>query len=167
MKVVIPGGSGQVGTPLARAPQPARPRSTRIDSTPRTTWRRASRCGLGGTAGDGRQFVFWIHDANFRATESLITREDVDGVVNVSAPSPVPNAGFMREPRRTWRTGIGLSATRWMLEVGAVVTPTETELVLKSRRGVPRRLLDQGFVFAFPDWSEASADLCERYRART
>jgi NAD dependent epimerase/dehydratase family enzyme len=42
---------------------------------------------------------------------------------------------------------------------------TETELVLKSRRVVPRRLLDSGFTFEFPDWSRAAADLASRWRS--
>lgn len=123
--------------------------------------------GLGGTAGDGRQFVSWIHDVDFlRATEWLIERDDIDGVINVAAPHPVPNAEFMRALRQAWGARIGLPATKWMLEAGATVMRTETELILKSRRVVPGRLLDHGFRFAFPDWSDAAEDLCQRSRAR-
>ena len=41
---------------------------------------------------------------------------------------------------------------------------TETELVLKSRRVVPGRLLDAGFEFRHPTWPEAARDLCEQWR---
>jgi hypothetical protein len=51
-----------------------------------------------------------------------------------------------------------------MLEVGALFLRTETELLLKSRRVVPGRLLGSGFKFEFPEWSEAAADLCRRWR---
>lgn len=123
--------------------------------------------GLGGTAGDGRQFVSWVHFVDFlRATEWLIDRDDVDGVINVAAPQPLPNADFMRVLREAWGTRIGLPATRWMLEAGAIFMQTETELILKSRRVVPGRLLEQGFTFEFPDWPSAAADLCGRSRAR-
>ena len=47
-----------------------------------------------------------------------------------------------------------------MLEIGAVFMRTETELVLKSRRVVPGRLLEHGFRFRFPDWEDAARDLC-------
>ena len=57
----------------------------------------------------------------------------------------------------------GLPATRWMLEVGAFVLRTETELVLKSRRVVPGRLLEAGFAFEQPDWPAAARDLVSRY----
>jgi NAD dependent epimerase/dehydratase family enzyme len=52
-----------------------------------------------------------------------------------------------------------------MLEVGAVFLRTETELILKSRRVVPGRLLEAGFEFEFPEWPGAARDLCARWRA--
>lgn len=51
-----------------------------------------------------------------------------------------------------------------MMKVGAAVLGTETELVLKSRRVVPGRLLESGFAFEFPVWPEAAAELCRRWR---
>ena len=60
---------------------------------------------------------------------------------------------------------IGLPATKWMLEIGAVFLKTETELILKSRRVVPGTLIKHGFSFTFPSWAEAAADLCRRWRA--
>ena len=124
-----------------------------------------ARYGLGGTAGDGRQFMSWIHDADFvAAVRWLIDHEDIDGVVNVAAPNPVPNAEFMRELRRACGIRFGLPATTWMLELGAFVMRTETELVLKSRRVIPGRLLADGFQFRYAHWPEAARDLCARSR---
>ena len=129
---------------------------------------RLVRLGLGGSPAGGRQFVSWIHDHDFvRVVRWLIDREDVDGVVNVAAPDPLPFRDFMRALRRAWGMPIGLPATRWMLEIGAFLMRTETELVLKSRRVVPGRLLEAGFGFDQPTWPEASRDLCARVRART
>jgi uncharacterized protein len=125
-----------------------------------------ARHGLGGRAGDGRQFVSWIHHADFtRANQWLIDHEDIEGVVNVAAPHPLPNAEFMRVLRRAAGVRLGLPASRWMLEVGALAMRTETELILKSRRVVPGRLLEQGFAFTYPRWDEAAAELC-RHGAR-
>lgn len=124
------------------------------------------RVGLGGRAGDGRQYVSWIHDKDFiRAIYWLIEHDEVDGAVNLSAPEPLPNAEFMRELRKAWDIPIGLPATEWMLEIGARVIRTETELILKSRRVVPGRLLKAGFKFEFPVWPQAARDLCSRWRA--
>ena len=122
------------------------------------------RHGLGGTSGDGRQYVSWIHDADFvRAMRWLLEHEEIDGPVNVAAPRPLPNVEFMRALREAWGTRIGLPATRWMLEIGALVMRTETELVLKSRRVVPGRLLAAGFDFEFPEWPAAARELCSRW----
>jgi uncharacterized protein (TIGR01777 family) len=126
-----------------------------------------ARRGFGGRAGDGRQFMSWIHDADFvAAIRWLIDRDDVEGVVNVASPNPLPNAEFMRLLREACGTAFGLPAARWMLEVGAVFLGTETELILKSRRVVPARLLEHGFRFRYPDWSAAARDLCRRWEAR-
>jgi uncharacterized protein (TIGR01777 family) len=126
-----------------------------------------ARWGLGGTNGDGRQYVSWIHDHDFiRAVYWLIDGDLLEGPVNLASPNPMPNAEFMRTLRAAWGTRVGLPATKWMLEIGTFLMRTETELILKSRRVVPRRLLESGFVFQFPTWPEAAADLCRRWQER-
>ena len=126
---------------------------------------RLVRFGLGGRAGHGRQYVSWIHDGDFvRAVYWLIEHDKVDGAVNLAAPHPLPNADFMRALREAWGMRLGLPASAWMLEVGTWVLRSETELVLKSRRVVPGRLVQQGFAFEFPIWAEAARDLCGRWR---
>ena len=125
------------------------------------------RRGLGGSAGNGRQFMSWIHDQDFvAAVRWLIARQDIDGIVNVASPHPLPNADFMRILREAYGVPFGLPARDWMLEIGAVFLRTETELILKSRRVVPSRLLDGGFTFRFPRWKDAAADLCARWKTR-
>jgi len=123
------------------------------------------RRGLGGASGDGRQFVSWIHDQDFiRAIYWLIDHNELQGPVNLASPNPVPNADFMRSLRKAWGIGIGLPASKWMIEIGAFFLRTESELILKSRRVIPGRLLNSGFEFQFPTWPEAAADLCHRWR---
>jgi len=122
------------------------------------------RKGLGGTNGDGRQFVSWIHERDFIRSMYWLLEHDLDGPVNLASPNPVPNAEFMKTLREAWGMPIGLPATRWMLEIGTLLMRTETELVLKSRRVVPGRLLEAGFEFDFPEWPAAAADLCRRWR---
>ena len=126
---------------------------------------RLVRFGLGGQAGDGRQYVSWIHDRDFvRAVYWLIDHDKLDGAVNLAAPHPLPNADFMRALREAWDIRLGLPASAWMLEVGTWLLRSETELVLKSRRVVPGRLAQHGFAFDFPTWPEAARDLCRRWR---
>lgn len=126
-----------------------------------------TRRGLGGRVGDGRQFMSWIHDDDFiRAVRWLIARDDLAGPVNLAAPHPLPNADFMRALREAAGLPIGLPAPEWLLEIGVRLLRTESELVLKSRRVVPARLLASGFTFHFSTWPAAARDLCARWRTR-
>ena len=118
---------------------------------------------LGGTAADGRQYISWIHDEDFvRAIYWLIEHDKLDGAVNVASPNPLPNREFMRILRDAARVRVGLPANRIMLQVGAFFMRSETELILKSRRVVPARLLESGFEFVLPRWEDAARDLCQR-----
>lgn len=122
--------------------------------------RRLTRFGLGGHMGDGRQFISWIHAQDFcRAILWLIDNPRAEGVYNLSAPHPIPNAEMMRLLREKLAAPVGLPATRWMLEIGAFFLRTETELILKSRRVVPSRLLTHGFVFHYPTFALALDNL--------
>jgi hypothetical protein len=128
---------------------------------------RLARLGLLGAMAGGRQYVSWIHEGDFkRALELLIAREDLCGPVNVCAPSPLPQRDFARELRHAAGAPLGLPAAAWMLELGALFLRTDTELLLKSRRVVPGRLLAAGFRFDFPDWATAARELVARRRAR-
>jgi hypothetical protein len=123
------------------------------------------RLGLGGAAGSGKQYMSWIHDQDFaRAVDYLIEHEEIEGVVNVTAPAPLPNGDFMRALRQAWGIGFGLPARDWMLGVATFLHRTQSELLLKSRRVVPERLLKHGFQFEFPRWPEAARDLVRRVR---
>lgn len=124
------------------------------------------RFGLGGTNGDGRQFVSWIHEVDFvRSLHWLIEHKELSGPINLCSPNPIPNAEFMRILRESWGQRIGLPESKWMLELGALFLRTETELILKSRRVVPKRLIDSGYEFQFSQWKRASDDLCHRARS--
>ena len=124
------------------------------------------RRGLGGRAASGTQYVSWIHERDFVRAIFFLLESDLAGAVNICAPTPLPNADFMRELRRAWGTPVGLPATKWMLEIGTAVMKSETELVLKSRRVVPGRLLKEGFEFEFATWPEAARELCGRWWKR-
>ncbi|WP_413450018.1 TIGR01777 family oxidoreductase [Georgenia phoenicis] len=125
-----------------------------------------ARLGLGGPVDGGRQYVSWIHGDDFvRAVELLLTRDDLEGPVNLAAPEPLQQRDFMTVLRRAWGRPVGLPATRLMAEVGALALRTDTELLLKSRRVVPGRLADVGFTFRFPTWESAAPDLVGRARS--
>lgn len=119
-----------------------------------------TKLGLGGPAAGGHQYVSWIHDLDFvHAIRFLLDHPTLTGAVNICAPSPIPHREFMRALRKACGVKVGLPATKWMLRAGSWALRTDSELVLKSRRVTPGRLLDAGFEFAFPDWPHAAEDL--------
>ena len=124
-----------------------------------------ARLGLGGAVAGGGQYVSWIHAQDLcRAIDLLIDRADLDGPVNLASPAPLPQRELMRDLRRAWGRRPGLPATRAMAELGAWALRTDTELLLKSRRVVPGRLLEAGFAFEHPTWPEAAAHLVGQRR---
>lgn len=124
------------------------------------TLRRLTRMGLGGTMGHGRQYVSWLHAEDFcRAVLWLIESEEAHGIYNLTAPNPLPNRQMMASLREALSVRFGLPAPRLFLEIGAFFLRTETELIVKSRRVVPERLLAEGFKFRYQTLSEALANL--------
>ncbi len=119
--------------------------------------------GLLGPAGNGRQYVSWIHGEDFcRALFFLCEHEDLHGSINLCSPEPLPNAEFCRILRQAVGARFGFPVSGLLLELGAALRGTETELLLKSRRVVPTRLLEAGFEFRYPHWEDAARDLAER-----
>jgi hypothetical protein len=124
------------------------------------------RLGLGGPVGGGKQYVSWIHEKDFvNAVHFMISRNELSGVVNLASPGPLPQRQFMAAIRAAAGIPIGLPATKWMAEIGAFFLRTDTELLLKSRRVIPTRLLSEGFQFQFTDWKDAAKDLVDRHRS--
>ncbi len=118
------------------------------------------KAGLGGKMGNGKQFISWIHEEDFlNAIEHLINNEQASGAYNFAAPQPIQNKEFMSLMRKQLNVKIGFPATKWMLEIGAFFIKTETELILKSRRVVPTKLVNEGFVFKHPTVESALKNL--------
>ncbi|HJT81830.1 MAG TPA: TIGR01777 family oxidoreductase [Chthoniobacterales bacterium] len=117
---------------------------------------RLTRWFLGGHIGNGRQFISWIHiDDLVRMFIRAIEDDTVAGVLNATAPNPVRNSEFMRELRRTlhrpWSPPVPVFAAR----LGSALMGTEAELALVSQRCSPKRFLEHGFQFDFPELRSA------------
>ncbi|WP_422657473.1 TIGR01777 family oxidoreductase [Paenibacillus sp. EC2-1] len=122
-----------------------------------------ARFGLGGVQGPGNQMFSWIHIEDiFGIIMFLKEREDLSGVFNCSSPHPVTNREFMAELRRTMNIKFGLPSPKWLLELGAVVIKTETELILKSRWVIPDRLERAGYPFKYMKIDQALSHILER-----
>ncbi len=116
--------------------------------------------GLGGKQGLGNQKVSWIHETDFaRAIEFILTNISLKGVFNLSVPNPTDNTTLMKTLRQAMKVPFGLRHPKWLLEIGAKIIGTETELVLKSRNVTPQRLLTEGFHFNYPSLKKAFENL--------
>jgi uncharacterized protein (TIGR01777 family) len=134
------------------------------DGTVFDVLRHLTRRGLGGTMGKGNQRVSWIHLDDFLAAVDFIAADPLlDGVFNLTAPECPTNRTLMRSFREQQGAPVGLPAAKWMLELGARLLGTETELVLKSRWADPRRLREEGFRWRWPHLANALADLEGRH----
>jgi uncharacterized protein (TIGR01777 family) len=123
------------------------------------------RRGLGGTQGNGNQWVSWIHEFDFiAAVEWIVANPSLEGAVNLAAPNPLHNRDFMRALREAWGARIGFPAPALFIKIGTRLMQTESELVLKSRRVVPGKLLQSGFEFRFEAWTDAAKELVKRWR---
>lgn len=116
--------------------------------------------GAGGKQGNGQQYVSWLHEADFASMIDFIYRhESMEGAINLTSPQPLANEQFMKEMRHALKIKSGISLPKWLLEIGAFIIRTETELILKSRRVVPKKILDAGYTFKFPTAASALIDL--------
>lgn len=114
-------------------------------------YRHLVRYGLGGVQGKGTQMFSWIHiEDMYRIIRFVMDHAELEGAVNCSAPQPVTNHELMRQLRESLGRSFGLPAPKWLLECGAVLIRTETELVLKSRWVLPDKLLQAGYTFRYP-----------------
>jgi uncharacterized protein (TIGR01777 family) len=122
--------------------------------------RRMTKLGLGGKQGNGKQQFTWIHELDTaRIVEWVYENPNANGIYNCTSPGPIANKEVMRLIRKTLRVPFGLPSPAWLLKIGAVFIGTETELILKSRWVIPKRLLDEGFRFQFPEMENALKDI--------
>lgn len=116
--------------------------------------------GLGGKQGDGKQYVNWVHEQDaVRTIEWLFNQNEINGVVNCTAPHAVTNNELMQTIRKVYGISFGLPTPAWLLSIGAAIIGTETELILKSRWVKPAILLDHGFEFQYGKIDEAVHDI--------
>lgn len=122
-----------------------------------------ARLGVGGKHGNGKQYVSWLHENDFISiVDFFISNESTAGVYNVTAPEPIPNSEFMKVLRDVVGADFGVPMPKWLLEVGAFIIRTETELILKSRRVVPKKLLEAGYPFRFDTIEKSLANLINK-----
>jgi len=115
-----------------------------------TPYLRLCKFGLGGKHGNGDQMFSWVHIEDVcRMIEWFWNNEQLQGIFNCAAPEPVTNKVFMEKLRKYCGVRFGLPAPAALLELGAFLIRTETELMLKSRWVVSTKAINQGFNFKY------------------
>ncbi|WP_188049929.1 TIGR01777 family oxidoreductase [Flavobacterium sp. GP15] len=118
-----------------------------------------AKIGFGGKQGKGNQFISWIHEIDFARAIDFIVEKEMIGVVNIVSPEPIANTDFMSVLRKVIGAPFGIPISESLLKLGAVFIRTESELVLKSRNVIPKRLQENGFQFEFDTLEKALKDL--------
>jgi len=110
--------------------------------------------GGGGKVGKGDQWMSWIgmHDL-VRALVSLMMTDTVSGVVNVTAPNPVTNAQFSHTLGAVLHRPAVATVPEFAIKL--MFGEMGEETLLSGQRVLPRRLMDAGFQFDFPDLAAA------------
>lgn len=108
-----------------------------------------AKLGLGGKQGNGKQFISWIHEEDFARAVAFVIENSLENEINIVSPNPIRNVDFMSKLRKAVGMPFGISQPEWLLEIGSKIINTETELVLKSRNVIPKRLQENGFTFKF------------------
>ncbi|MFH6998951.1 TIGR01777 family oxidoreductase [Flavobacterium sp. FlaQc-57] len=118
-----------------------------------------AKIGFGGKQGKGNQFISWIHEEDFANAIDFIIQKQISGIINIVSPEPIHNTDFMQKLRKVVGCPFGIPMSKFFLEIGFFFIRTETELVLKSRNVIPKRLLENGFEFKFGDIDNAFENL--------
>ncbi|AOC95197.1 Epimerase family protein [Flavobacterium anhuiense] len=118
-----------------------------------------AKIGFGGKQGKGNQFVSWIHEDDFAHAVDFIIEQEMSGMINIVSPTPIRNVDFMQKLRKAIGFPFGIPLNTFFLKIGSFLIRTETELVLKSRNVIPKRLLENGFEFKFGEIDKAFRDL--------
>ncbi|HWP94036.1 MAG TPA: TIGR01777 family oxidoreductase [Thermodesulfobacteriota bacterium] len=108
------------------------------------------RLGVGGTIGSGNQYISWISiDDMVGVIHHAISKENLKGPVNSVAPNPVTNREFTKTLARVLRRPSFLSVPEFALRI--LTGEMAEEMLLASTRALPKKLLDTGYKFRYPE----------------
>ena len=119
-----------------------------------------TRMGLGGKQASGNQMFSWIHlEDYFQIICFALKNNSLTGIINCTSPNPLSNNNLMSELRRILQVPFGLNAPKILIQLGAFIIGTESKLILNSNYIIPKRLIDAGFKFTYPDINSAISNL--------
>ena len=121
--------------------------------------KKLTQLGFGGKNGTGKQFISWIHEKDFARAIAFVIEKEISGNINIVSPNPIRNEEFTKKLQKAIGIPFGIPISETLLTIGAKIIQTETELVLKSRNVIPKRLEENGFEFEFSDLDKTFKDL--------
>ena len=118
---------------------------------------RITKCFLGGTVGNGKQYMSWVHVKDIcRMFEFILSRPQAEGIYNTACPQPVTNRFFMKTLRKTFKRPYAPPVPAFAIRlVARFILRTEADLLLGSSNCLPQRLIQEGFQFKYPTLEEA------------
>lgn len=109
--------------------------------------------GLGGRMGDGQQVMSWIHrDDVIAVILRAIDNDTMHGAYNLTAPEAPTQAQFAKA------VGDALHRPTFLVTPACIINTLAGEmgaLFTKGQRVIPKKLLDEGYSFKYPDLKSA------------
>jgi uncharacterized protein (TIGR01777 family) len=113
---------------------------------------------VGGRLGSGNQWIPWIHlDDEVRAICFLMERQNLQGAFNLTAPNPLISKDFFNLLGKTIKRPSWLPVPGFLLSL--LLGERARELILSGQRAMPKRLLESGYDFLYPDAKSALREI--------
>ena len=116
--------------------------------------------GFGGPINDGTSCFSWIHIKDLiKVFNFIMSKPDVSGIYNVTSPTPIQQKYFGRALARALKRPFIVPLFEWQLKL---LFGSGSRVLTQSVSVFPRRLIDEGFEFDFPEIESAMSDLISR-----
>ena len=110
--------------------------------------------GMGSVLGEGTQMISWVHiDDVIASIEFLLKRPGLTGAFNITSPNPVSQEQFAKILAKTLHRPLLLKIPAKVIEV--LLGEMGEYLLLSGQRVIPKRLIEEGYQFAYPQCTDA------------
>ncbi len=112
------------------------------------------RMGMGSILGDGRQIISWVHiDDVIASILFLLNRPDLTGAFNITSPNPISQEEFARMLANILHRPLLLKIPAKIIQI--LLGEMGDCLLLRGQRVIPKRLIEEGYQFAYPQCADA------------
>lgn len=115
--------------------------------------------GFGGPIKGGNHCFSWVHINDLiKAFEFILNHTDARGIYNLTSPQPIKQKYFGKVLAKALKRPFIVPLFEWQLKL---LFGKGSRVLTQSLSVVPKFLLDEGFVFDFPDIESALLDLIQ------